>query len=503
MSAYSARQDPKTHKLDVFENSFHYISEHDAFFHSDTNFWYVIEHKLGWSSEENRWYSYDDKNVVWRNAVAPRRMAPGPWNATNRFKWGFINGKWYDGLIKHERVSDGASLFYPESDQKPPVKSVWLLKSSIKSERPQKHIATIPEPIIDKHRYSYTIQDETCLLRDSESQSKRKLSKEELQDLYEQLLLEPKAPMKVQKPASKLQTLHEQIEKQKMEDIWNNENIKTDMETYRSDALQKNDWKNLGTAISLQTDIFCDRLDSVFLQVKKFRDSLYSSVGEEIKKQNQTDSDDSHDVSNECDLDSADSSQELQDKPESWNPAFHESGKVDDSKTQEMKEDASKKDSKREEVDAFSESEDENEMSISERLKLRKRVLEIDLTSASGREKRITKTIDVSGRRHARALRRLGTGRAPQYPNKPYPKPSKPENAKDGFYFCPHCNFESFYPGDACNHSDNCRNCGERYCLRIDCKNRSFKDKRRMKNGYHKKCGMFRDGPVEIPRKAD
>jgi len=452
------RQDANIDDLD--ENGFRYVDEHNAFFHSETKYWYVIVHKLFWSSEEDRWYSYDEAKDVWQKTKAPRQMAPGPWNATNPFKWGFINGKWYEGLIKHTRTSDGARLFYPDvNHQRPPVKQVWLLESCIKSDRPQKHIAKLTEVTV--------FEPES---RKPNPQSKQKRSKQELLDLYHQEIRESQSSMGVQNPASQFQTLNEQI--------------------------------------------------------SHMKEKLPGMVQSSPKPNKQTDSDKSNDVSDECELDSVGSSPELQAKPKSWNPQLNgkwydvsynlrprqfeqtdgipnsggSSSKAAETNANKVAKFSKKADKPSEASnDAFSESEDEDEMSISKRLKNHKRVLEIDLTSPSGREKRSIKSIDVSGRKHARALRRLGTGRAPEYPNKTYPKPAKSENPETGLYFCPHCNFESHYHADACNHSDNCRNCGERYCLRIDCKNRSFKDKRRMKKGYHKKCGMWRDGPVIFP----
>jgi len=463
-SWHSTRQDANIDDLN--ENGFRYVDEHNAFFHSETKYWYVIEHKLFWSSEEHRWYSYDEAKDVWQYTRVPTQMAPGPWNATNPFKWGFINGKWYEGLIKHTRMSDGARLFYPDVKQRPLVKQVWLLESSIKSDRPQKHVATMA-------------------VREPESRSPNPQSKQKTSSTREVEIPKLKAAHAVNRGCD-IQGIKRK-----------NENIGDPPPETSDNSNEEILEKIVEQESSKEEEDVAMVLDSDSEDDPEF--AMQNFVQPRVHPQQS--------ALAGCGLSGYEIHMLICQGAFNPNPAppvnkadeFNEDDRKVESDEELEDQVVPKEMQLGEAADAFSESEDEDEMSISKRLKNHKRVLEIDLTSPSGREKRSIKSIDVSGRKHARALRRLGTGRAPEYPNKTYPKPAKSENPETGLYFCPHCNFESHYHADACNHSDNCRNCGERYCLRIDCKNRSFKDKRRMKKGYHKKCGMWRDGPVIFP----
>ena len=57
------------------------------------------------------------------------------------------------------------------------------------------------------------------------------------------------------------------------------------VEWYRARALRKQQWAKVGTAVSLQTEIYCQRVDCVFRQAEKVRDSLYSSDRKRAQEQ--------------------------------------------------------------------------------------------------------------------------------------------------------------------------------------------------------------------------
>ena len=69
----------------------------------------------------------------------------------------------------------------------------------------------------------------------------------------------------------------EKQKKKRMDDLWDMQKLQKIVEWYRSRALRKQQWAEVGTALSLQAEFFCRRVDCVFRQAEKMRDSLYST----------------------------------------------------------------------------------------------------------------------------------------------------------------------------------------------------------------------------------
>jgi len=71
--------------------------------------------------------------------------------------------------------------------------------------------------------------------------------------------------------------LKEKQKKKRIADLWDMQKLQKIVEWYRSRALRKQQWAEVGTALSLQAEFFCRRVDCVFRQAEKMRDSLYST----------------------------------------------------------------------------------------------------------------------------------------------------------------------------------------------------------------------------------